>query len=169
MVTVSEPQVQIAVAKWFWAKGLATVCFSMAAGSPDGRSVDRSRLERALLRAGYDDECYTFCARRPDIVVFDADHDEEWLIECKGAGAGKVQTQRNNFDRALASAVSYCGSTGSANAHLGLAMPTTPQYLRELSRRVRPELRRRLDLWIFLVNPRTLRVSVVRPEDELAT
>ena len=55
-------------------------------------------------------------------------------------------TQRNNFDRALASVVSYYTDSlpimpddlavlRGAVPHLGLALPETPDYLRELRRR----------------------------------
>ena len=101
---------------------------------------------------------------------------EWWQVECKSAGVGKPQTQRNNFDRALASVVSYYGAplpelpeefhaVTQAQPYLGLAIPATGAYLRELRRRVRSPLRQRLNLWILLYEPRSGEIRGVSPDD----
>ncbi len=97
---------------------------------------------------------------------------EFWQVECKGAGTGVQSTQRNNFDRALSSAVSYFGepvpdlpeefaALRNAAPHVGLALPATADYLRELRRRVRQPLRQALNLWVLLYNPQTQSIATV--------
>ncbi|MCY3874262.1 MAG: hypothetical protein OXF88_08215 [Rhodobacteraceae bacterium] len=44
-----------------------------------------------------------------------------------------------------------------ARVFLGLALPASPQYLKELARRVRSPLRRRLNLWILLYEKSVIR------------
>jgi hypothetical protein len=66
--------------------------------------------------------------------------------------------QRNNFDRALASVVSYCEDPPEWHSQppkyiLGLSLPATHAYFRWLKSRVRRPLRERLGLWILLLNP----------------
>lgn len=99
---------------------------------------------------------------------------EWWHIECKGAGSGKGQTQRNNFDRALSSVVSYYGEDSSklpeqfkgTAQYLGLSLPVTDVYLRELSRRVRQPLRQTLNLWVLLYDLETKRIRNVEPSQD---
>lgn len=47
----------------------------------------------------------------------------EFRIECKGIGVGVIQTQKNSFDRAVASTVSYY--TKNENLQIGIALPKT--------------------------------------------
>jgi hypothetical protein len=103
---------------------------------------------------------------------------EFWQLECKGAGSGAQATQRNNFDRALASVVSYYtdspptmpdafAALRGAVPHLGLALPATLDYLRELRRRVHKPLRRRLNLWILLYEPESKTIRAVTPDADI--
>ena len=103
---------------------------------------------------------------------------EWWLVECKGSGTGKEQTQRNNFDRALASVVSYYEEEtkglpkeyeqyNNAKPYLGLALPASPTYLKQLEKRVRQSLRKRLNLWILLYEPESKSIRSVSPEGNL--
>ena len=101
---------------------------------------------------------------------------------------GGKQTQRNNFDRALASTVSYfsADSTDVKNRsgdplrivlsamieeepklRLGLALPATPTYLNELRRRVGKSLRKQLDLWILLLDLQDRNIRAVPPDEEV--
>lgn len=114
-----------------------------------------------------------FCTNGPDVVG--VSREEFWQVECKGAGTGKAQTQRNNFDRALASVVSYYVEDSSSDlpeesrntqSRLGLALPSTRHYLRELERRVRKPLRKRLNLWILLYEMNSKSIRAITPIDE---
>lgn len=105
---------------------------------------------------------------------------EWWQIECKGSGLGKKQTQRNSFDRALSSVVSYYETRvptsvkgvelpekfKNAKPYLGLALPATSDYLNELIRRVRRSLRKALNLWILLYEFKTKSIRPISPIDE---
>jgi hypothetical protein len=89
----------------------------------------------------------------PDIVA--VSEQEYWQVECKGAGSGQRSTYRTNFDRALASVVSYFGTAedlpsdcGHRIPFLALALPQAPEYMAELRRRVRDSLSRALGLWL---------------------
>jgi hypothetical protein len=104
--------------------------------------------------------------------ILAASEQEWWAVECKGAGAGQTSTQRNNFDRALASVVSYYeekppASLLNAKVFLGLALPETKAYLKELQRRVRKPLRKRLNLWILLYEIKSREIRAVSPEDDI--
>lgn len=92
---------------------------------------------------------------------------EIWRIECKGAGRGRSQTQRNHFDRALARVVSYFELGAGKKAALGLALPRTSGYMHELDRRVRAPLRERLDLWILVFDASRTVVDPVAPGDSI--
>jgi hypothetical protein len=110
----------------------------------------------------------------PDIIG--VSETEWWQVECKGTGTGKSQTQRNNFDRALASVVSYyCEKPeglpkryvhyNSARPYLGLALPSSTAYLNELKRRVRQPLRKALNLWILLYQTEPKKINALSPDD----
>ncbi len=96
-----------------------------------------------------------FSGNGPDIVGISAD--EFWMIECKGLGAGKPSTHRNNFDRALASAVSYyeecIDEWPELKPIIGLALPDAPDFRRLLKLKARKPLRSRLNLWVLLYKP----------------
>ena len=91
----------------------------------------------------------------------------------QGFWCWEAQTQRNNFDRALASVVSYFEETPqgvpaefeNATVCLGLALPATQAYLNELKRRVRLPLRKRLNLWVLLYELETSAIKAISPEE----
>ncbi len=92
--------------------------------------------------------------------------DIEWRIECKGAGKGQPATQRNNFDRALASAVSYY-TKDDGSLRIGLAIPLAERFLHEVVRgRVPGALMRRLNLRVLIANVETGDVVEIDPESE---
>jgi hypothetical protein len=106
--------------------------------------------------------------------IEDLSETEWWRIECKGTGTGTSQTQRNNFDRALASVVTYFEEPPyplppdykKAKLFLGLAIPASPDYLRQLKRRVRLALRKHLNLWVLLYEPSDGFIREVSPNQE---
>ena len=111
-----------------------------------------------------------FVGSGPDIVAV-SDH-LYWKVECKGSGTGKPATQRNNFDRALASVVSYdedCPPdtderVKNTTVALGLALPATEQYWKLLTTRARKPLRSRLNLWVLLYDRR--KIKPIKPNDD---
>jgi len=108
----------------------------------------------------------------PDIIAIS--EKEYWQVECKGTGSGKKQTQRNNFDRALSSVVSYYEDDlfkldlpeefRNVSLFLGLALPDSIEYQNELTRRVRQPLRKRLNLWILLYGLDSKTIRPISPD-----
>jgi hypothetical protein len=105
---------------------------------------------------------------------------ELWHVECKGSPskryapelAAPYGTHTNQFDRALASS-SYDTLQEEANrtavtGHLGLALPITDRYLRELNRGGKG-LRARLNLWVLLFYSRAGKIVPVAPSDKYPT
>lgn len=84
----------------------------------------------------------------------------KWKIECKGYSKGKPPTLRSNFDRALASCVTYFDD--NTNVKLGLAIPD--YYKTDVQKRVPIALRTALKMSIFLYNTTTQVVDHFEPD-----
>ena len=168
MEPIPENEVLIAVALWLVRRGGFFFKCSPARGPGIDYQGDTDRLREALLGAAVSDKLITMSSDGQDVVAFSKT--EFWQIECKGAGEGKQSTQRNNFDRALASVVSYfedSDETTNYQSRLGLALPATPTYLHLLNERVRKPLRERLDLWVLLLDPQDKKsIRAVSPDEE---
>lgn len=143
MRSIPEIDVLIATVRWFQERQVAILSVSVSKGQGIDHESAKQRLKEVLTNE------VEITADGPDLTAFDASRREFWQIECKGSGTGKKATQRNNFDRALASVVSYFKE--SSISQLGLALPATPDYLDQLKKRVRKPLRERLRLWVFLL------------------
>jgi hypothetical protein len=171
-IVIPEIDVLIHTALWLWRRKVYPFQFSLAQGKGIDLKKNRELLSAALNEAGIPDQIREFSSEGADVVGFTVT--EWWQVECKGAGTGKKQTQRNNFDRALASVVSYYTDSipdlpkgfENANPHLGLALPITRFYFNELERRVRKPLRQRLNLWVLLYDPADKTIKAVSPHDE---
>ena len=102
---VPESDVLIATALWLNAQGAVPYRLSVAGGAGIDLGVEKQRVHDALRAAGIAKALINFESIGPDIHAVSPL--QWWQVECKGAGAGKASTQRNNFDHALASVVSY--------------------------------------------------------------
>lgn len=171
---IPEIDVLVAASLWLYRRKLLPYQFSVARGRGIDGAVHKEYLQNRLVNAGIPCGFISFTAEGPDVVAISKT--EWWQVECKGVGTGTQQTQRNNFDRALASVVSYYGAPlpelpdelralAQAEPHLGLAIPAGRDYLRELSRRVRAELRQRLNLWVLLYESSSGEVRALSPND----
>lgn len=109
-------------------------------------NLQKVRLKETLSRLGIGRDSVSFNPSGPDIIA--NCNGDCWKIECKGFGIGKRGTLRNNFDRAVASTVSYYDRVD--NVRLGLAIPDEAVYSDLLVTRLPPALRERINLWIFL-------------------
>lgn len=173
MIIVPEADVLVAAAKWLWQRNVLPLKFSL----PRGRGIDvegvRNRLIAALKTVGMPPEVQPYLQfdnEGPDLVGYSAL--EYWQIECKGVGKGKPQTQRNNFDRALASVVAYytdavpTDTPGAQALYLGLALPITSSYISELRHRARRPLRRQLNLWVLLYERESRNIRPISPHED---
>jgi hypothetical protein len=167
---VEEAVVLKATSNYLIRRGVLPYHFSVARGKGIDTSQTTTSLAAQFKSVGFDPH---FSLAGADIEGIS--ETEWWRIECKGTGAGANQTQRNNFDRALASVVTYfeappypLGGTVFRNAKLflGLALPASPQYLRELKRRVRSSLRKHLNLWVLLYESVDDSVKEVSPNQD---
>lgn len=141
---------------------------------PRGKGIDTAGTKKLLADAFREatGRQASFSSSGPDILGIS--DDEWWQIESKGAGSGTPSTLRNNFDRSLASVVSYYEENPpkfgddkkSPLPFLGLALPDSPVYCRQLATRVRSPLRRRLNLWIWLYDPKEDSIVDISPEDD---
>lgn len=165
---IAEPDVLIASTVFLIKRGVTPYQFSVASGKGIDTSGATERMNKWFATVGHSP---SFVGTGADIVGFS--DSEWWVVECKGSGTGKPQTQRNNFDRALASVVSYFEDQpqGVPEEHrnlrvcLGLALPATPAYLNELQRRVRLPLRKKLNLWVLLYEPESKNIRPVAPDE----
>jgi len=101
-----------------------------------------------------------FKHRGPDIVA--RSHEGIWKIECKGLGKGKSKTHRTNFDRAVASVVSYFDTP---RTRLGLALANDYLWEYNFGERLPQALREATNLWLFLLEKGT--IYPYEPTDEL--
>ncbi len=169
---VSENDVVIATAVWLAKRGVHTTRVCLITPVASTRYEDQRRLREALVAAG-EDATNLWCAKDgADIGA--VSETEYWQVECKGTGTGVQSTQRNNVDRAVASAVSYFASAEELGSDcagrtpvLGLALPASREYTALLRRRVRPSLCRALNMWLILCDPSTLEVTAVAPGNSL--
>jgi len=165
---VTEPDVLIGTTVFLIERGAVPYQFSVAAGKGIDTSGATARLSKAYAAVGSSPR---FSGNGADILAIS--DTEWWVVECKGSGNGKPQTQRNNFDRALASVVSYfeeqpqgvADENKNLRVCLGLALPATRAYLNELQRRVRAPLRKRLNLWVLLYESASRKIRAVSPDD----
>jgi hypothetical protein len=171
---VPELDVLIASVRYLWGRGAKPNRMSISSGSRAGREEDQQRLTAALETA-----CIPACpisGKGADIVASSAT--ELWHVECKGSpasrenpeNAARFGTHRNQFDRALASVVSYYdeaqeGNGPEINSYLGLAVPITDHYVREL-KRAGKRLRALLNLWVLLYDAKEGRIVPVEPGGE---
>jgi len=161
MNKVPETQVLIQTAKWLIKKGCTLDSISIPRGKGYGGDI-KTELENELKKVGYDKKI-NYSSGGADIIAHN--EDDIWKIECKGRGGGKLQTLRNNFDRALASVITYFDNEDKKQ-FLALAIPNSPSYLQQLTRISKP-LRKTINLWILLVDERDNIVTEYKPDDDI--
>ena len=142
---VPEINVLIAVAKWLYSDGWALESLSVPRGQGIDSVAAKNKLIAELTALGIQKTGIRFVSRGEDIRARQGS--SLWRIECKGLGTNlPSSTVRNNFDRALASTVSYY--TQEDGLRLGLALPE--EYIKLISDRVPQALRMAINLWILL-------------------
>ena len=158
----SELDVLIATATWLHHQRWTIDRISIATGQglpPVG--AQRAELEKAFERVGIPFQPDTLYAPTgPDIVA--SSGSDVWKVECKGMGGGKPATQRNSFDRAVSSVVSYYDGQAT---RLGLALASNYLFGFGFGQRLPKAMRRALVLWVFLVEDGE--VTPLAPGEEL--
>lgn len=167
---IAETDVLIATTAFLVERGVIPYQFSVAVGRGIDTAGATVRLRNAFSTFGHIPQ---FSGTGADVMGLS--DSEWWAVECKGAGVGKPPTQRNNFDRALASVVSYYEDipqgieieNRNVTVCLGLALPDTNAYLKELRRRVRSPLRKRLNMWILLYQQELGVIQAISPDETI--
>lgn len=165
--TISEGEVLLGTLRFLL--GRKAIPFQVSV--PTGQGIDTNQIKNEVknifANVKFDPE---FVGSGPDVIAIS--EDEYWIVECKGTGKGQPSTQRNNFDRALASTVSYYEDNPAntpdwakdSSIFIGLALPNSKQYLHELKRRVRMPLRKRLNLWVLLYDAASKQIMEISPD-----
>lgn len=133
---IEEIQVIMGVAKWLLSEGWTVDSISVPRGQGLDTQKHKQRAKSIFREVRLSNE-------GPDIIARHGD--ELWRIECKGLGNGAPSTLKNNFDRAVASAVSYYDQKG---IRVGLALPEA--YRKHIMQKLPQALREAINLWLFL-------------------
>jgi hypothetical protein len=143
----SELEVLIATSIWLIRNDWNVETISVAVGR-DLPPVDcqKERIRKAFNSENMPFDERVFKPRGPDIIA--RSHEGIWKIECKGLGKGTAQTHRTNFDRAVASTMSYLDSPST---RLGLALANDYLWVYNFSERLPQALRKATNLWVFLL------------------
>lgn len=157
----SELEVLIATLVWLVRNGWTVEAISVAGGHGLLSIEDqKEEVRKTLIRETASLDRLVFKAKGPDIIA--RSREGVWKIECKGLGQGKAQTHRNNFDRAVASVMSYFDDSST---RLGLALANDYLWAYNFQHRLPLALREATNLWIFLLEKHTL--YPYTPNDEL--
>ncbi len=134
------PEVDVLVAVATWLHGNSWVIEQVSPPRPH----DTERVGQHLESLGIPPENVSFTRQGEDIRARQGD--TVWRIECKGLSDGTPQTDRNNLDRAVASAVLYY--TQATGIRLGLAVPEW--YYPRVQTRLPLALCRAVNMWVLL-------------------
>jgi hypothetical protein len=134
---VLEVDVLIGVGKWLYSKGWQLERIST-------KNKDKVKTEFTSIGIPLDNMEF----RRDGEDIRARQGSELWRIECKGLSSGARETVKSNFDRAVASCVSYF--TTREELRLGLALPDAEEYKKFLRNKLPQALREAVKLWVFL-------------------
>ncbi|HWP92514.1 MAG TPA: hypothetical protein VNN20_10005 [Thermodesulfobacteriota bacterium] len=163
---VSEYDVLSETVLWLFKEGYQLVQISPAIRQDLDAGEQRKLIEEKLASIGLTLSGVSWNSQGPDIVA--KNEKRIWKVECKGLGEGKQSTLRNNFDRALASVVSYYDDSENNELHLALAIPYNQDYNWQIINRVRKPLRMRLNLWILLYFSQARIIVPFSPDSEIS-
>jgi hypothetical protein len=143
---VPENDVLIGIAIWLHSQGWQIKKVSMAGGQKIDMTAQKQKLKSNFVSAGIPLDTIKFIRNGPDIEAIKENN--IWKIECKGLGDVKPATLKNNFDRAVASAVSYYDR--SKELLIGLAFPEVDGYMKLMREKLPRALREAINLWLFI-------------------
>lgn len=157
----SEQELLIATTVWLVRNGWNVEAISVARGHGlPPVDYQKEEIRKALSAENVPFDERIFKPYGPDIVA--QSHEGIWKIECKGLGKGRSQTHRNNFDRAVASVVSYFDDP---RTRLGLAVANDYLWVYHFGERLPRALREATNLWVFLLENGT--IYPYEPTEEL--
>src|ERR1017187_10340523 len=116
--SIPETDVLVATVIWLNENSWTIDAISFPRGQEMERNEQLSYLKYMLEEKSITTDEISFLSNGPDILA--SKDGKKWKVECKGYSDSSSQTKRNNFDRALASCVSYFDD--KENVLLGLAM-----------------------------------------------
>lgn len=158
---VEEIDVIIAVSIWLSKNGWNVISISIPNNQKQSRHHQTNKLSDALMQAGLVIEKIQMNASGPDIIAQNVSSNMLWKIECKGFGTGVIQTLKNNFDRAIASTVSYYDL--ESDIQIGIALPENKIYLEFIEKKIPRPLRKVVSLWIMLYDKENNSIRVISP------
>lgn len=160
-IRISELDVLIATIIWLVKNDWDIEVISVATGYrllPI--ELQKEKIKAALNATNYPFNDKLFKHRGSDIIA--RSQKDIWKIECKGLGSGGRETQRTNFDRAVASTVSYFDTPST---RLGLALANDYLWFYNFQVRLPMALRESINLWVLLLENGT--IYPYEPTDEL--
>jgi hypothetical protein len=159
---VPEVDVLIAVVRWLRSEDWTIESLSIARGKGINSADSKNRVKAELVKLGIEVRNVRFASTGEDIRAEKGG--SLWRVECKGlADSMKPPTIRNQFDRALASVVSYYDH--AQRLQLGLALPE--EYSKHIRDRLPETLRTALNLWVFLYVSADAEIYAFAPHEEL--
>jgi hypothetical protein len=160
MVDEAVPEIDVLIATviWLHSQGWTVEAISQARGEGINIYEDREKLRTKFSETQVPIP-HIFNSSGPDIIARKGS--DLWKIECKGLGAGRPQTLRNNFDRTLSSTVSYYDQ--KIGLRIGLAMPRNSKYISLIRSKIPQALREAISLWILLYNNEDRNIDPYEP------
>lgn len=159
---VPEVNVLIAVVRYLHLEGWTIESLSVAHGVGIDSVNSKNKVKDELAKLGIEWNSVRLVSTGEDIRAKKGSI--LWRIECKGlAESMKPSTTRNQFDRALASVVSYYDQTHGLQ--LGLALPE--EYFKHIKVRLPQALRIALSLWVLLYVSADNEVVAFAPDEGL--
>jgi hypothetical protein len=140
---IQEIQVITGVAKWLRSDGWRLRTISIPHGQGLDYRAHKNEVISNVHHGTLPSDDVKLSHQGPDIVATRGS--ELWRIECKGLGNVAPATLKNNFDRVVASAVSYYDQKGM---RVGLALPEA--YRKHIIHKLPRSLREAINMWIFL-------------------
>lgn len=142
--SIQEVDVLVGVIGWLHENGWVIDKISIPNGAILSHIQVKQKIKESITNVDFSLNNVSFRHEGEDIRA--KKNSITWKIECKGLTGGKNQTIKNNFDRAVASCVSYF--TTKENLQIGLALPEW--YKNYFPSKLPQACRIALNLWIFL-------------------
>lgn len=160
---IPEVNVIIAVVRWLHSEGWTIQSLSIPRGQGIDSVSSKNKVKTELAALGIEEKSVRFVPKGEDIRARKGS--TLWRIECKSLGADlRSSTLRNQFDRGLASIVSYYDR--SQGLQLGLALPE--EYFKHIKGRLPQALRIAINLWVFIYVSADELIATLAPHEELS-